>query len=225
MKKLCWTQRNAIAKGIREGKSNAQIAREIGVHRSTVGREIERNALCREKYCPRQADDLSWQRQQEAVPKRGMLFGGVKFGAKLKRRNVIYTYHSFTHLNKICRYLENYGNWNPAYLRMREKNRYTPEWVFLHQRWFKARNSSQADRNFGGQKSEPSVHYNRKVEKSEERFLDLILIEKICSVVVSNKDHAARNVKITEQIHFKKKFWDLNFLNFPAFGKNFKAVV
>jgi hypothetical protein len=136
MKKLSWTQRKAIAQGIRAGKCNAQIAREIGVHRSTVGREIERNAESREKYCARNADDLSWQRQQEAVPKRKMLFGGVKFDTKLKVRNAIYTFYSHTHLNCLSRYLVNWNQWNPAYIRGRKKQ-FMPDSFYKRYRYCK----------------------------------------------------------------------------------------
>ncbi|MEH0154247.1 helix-turn-helix domain-containing protein [Limibacter armeniacum] len=42
MKHLTIQQRKQIASGISKNKSDAAIAREIGVHRSTVGREIKR---------------------------------------------------------------------------------------------------------------------------------------------------------------------------------------
>jgi IS30 family transposase len=156
MKKLNWTQRNLIAEGIRAGKSNAQIAREIGVHRSTVGREIERNAESREKYCARMADDRSWQRQQEAMPKRIPMFGGVNFGMKLNVRNEIYTYHSHLHLNKIGRYLIGLMSWNTAYIRPRDKKRFGKDSDYKRYR----------DSKTSGQKTENSFTENQIPESS-----------------------------------------------------------
>ncbi|MEH0155928.1 helix-turn-helix domain-containing protein [Limibacter armeniacum] len=49
MKHLTYNQRKKIADGIKKNMSDAAIAREIGVHRSTVGREIKRYGG-REKY-------------------------------------------------------------------------------------------------------------------------------------------------------------------------------
>ncbi|MEH0157674.1 helix-turn-helix domain-containing protein [Limibacter armeniacum] len=50
MKHLTFEQRQVILEGIRNHKTDAAIAREIGVHRSTVGREIKRNGG-RKYYC------------------------------------------------------------------------------------------------------------------------------------------------------------------------------
>jgi IS30 family transposase len=164
MKKLNWTQRNLIAEGLREGKSNAQIAREIGVHRSTIGREIERNAKSREEYCPREADDLSWKRQQEAMPKRNLLFGGIRFGTKLKSRNQIYTYHSHTHLNKISRYLISIFSWDTAYIRPHAKKQFVPD--NFYKRYRTAEKSHSHQMNNKNQLPENSFNSEAKAKRN-----------------------------------------------------------
>jgi hypothetical protein len=135
MKNLSWKQRKLIAEGIRAGKSNAQIAREIGVHRSTVGREIERNAESRENYCALKADELSAYRKQDAVVKHRFQFGGVDFLTILKKRYGTYAFISHTHLNCFRRKLYNFNHWDPFYFRPNPKNRFTAEGSFSRYRF------------------------------------------------------------------------------------------
>jgi hypothetical protein len=135
MKNLSWKQRHLIAQGIRAGKSNAQIAREIGVHRSTVGREIERNAESRENYCALKADELSAYRKQDAVVKHRFQFGGVNFFTILKKRYGTYAFISHTHLNCFTRKLYNFNHWDPFYFRPNPKNRFTAEGSFSRYRF------------------------------------------------------------------------------------------
>ena len=47
-----------------KGFSKAEVARDIGVHRSTISREISRNSVA--NYCPEQAETLSTQRRLTA---------------------------------------------------------------------------------------------------------------------------------------------------------------
>lgn len=60
-------QRYAIYLGIQEGKTRLAIARQIGVHPSTVGREIQRNATPRGHYSWRIAQENA-QMRQERLP-------------------------------------------------------------------------------------------------------------------------------------------------------------
>ena len=60
-------QRYAIYLGIQEGKTRLAIARQIGVHPSTVGREIQRNATPRGHYSWRIAQEDA-QMRQERLP-------------------------------------------------------------------------------------------------------------------------------------------------------------
>ncbi|MEH0156788.1 helix-turn-helix domain-containing protein [Limibacter armeniacum] len=66
MSHLNSSQRQKIQEGIRQGKSNAAIARELGVHRSTVGRELRRNGGDRESYDFRLAQRIATQTQRLA---------------------------------------------------------------------------------------------------------------------------------------------------------------
>jgi hypothetical protein len=173
MKKLTWPQRIVIAKGIRAGKSNAQIAREIGVHRSTVGREIERNAESRESYQALEADDRSWYRQQEAVPKRMMLFGGVEFFQVLQKHNALYIYFSHTHLNKLFRYLNTLQHWDPCYIRKWERKRFMPESAFFRQPrrkgyWFSKESYKKYLKE--KQKAEAAAHPKRKTDSGKNEI-------------------------------------------------------
>jgi hypothetical protein len=169
MKNLSWKQRHLIAQGIRAGKSNAQIAREIGVHRSTVGREIERNAGSRENYCALKADELSAYRKQDAVVKHRLQFGGVDFFTILKKRYGTYAYISHTHLNCFTRKLYNFNHWDPFYFRPNPKNRFTAEGAFSRYRF---------NRYSGGvipKKSSQQQTQNHK-KKSKRRRKEIILI-------------------------------------------------
>jgi hypothetical protein len=83
-------QRQKIQQGIAEGKSNAQIAREIGVHRSTIGREIKRHALERENYQAEEAQHLAKLNQRMAFSFREFESLGMGLLKVLKESNVIH---------------------------------------------------------------------------------------------------------------------------------------
>jgi IS30 family transposase len=53
----------------KEGHSQTQIARNLGVHKATIGRELSRN-LGGRGYRPKQADELAQARQQQRVRPR-----------------------------------------------------------------------------------------------------------------------------------------------------------
>ncbi|WP_338395034.1 helix-turn-helix domain-containing protein [Fulvitalea axinellae] len=90
--------RAQIFLGIRKGKTNAQIARGIGFHRSTVGREIERNGG-RENYDLWKAQSARDRRQGMAVFSRMLFGGGVSFDSKLRKLNLKYAHLSYTHIH------------------------------------------------------------------------------------------------------------------------------
>jgi IS30 family transposase len=59
--------REQIWMGIQRGESNAEIARSVGVHRSTVGREIKVNGG-RAAYRPYRAEDRAWESARRPKP-------------------------------------------------------------------------------------------------------------------------------------------------------------
>jgi hypothetical protein len=100
-------QRHQIQQGISAGKSNAQIAREIGVHRSTVGREIQRNALQRETYEADKAQYYAKLTQRMALSAREFISPGMMEGKCLKERNGNYPQQNKAgFLHKFLRYLK-----------------------------------------------------------------------------------------------------------------------
>ena len=62
-------QRYQIYALMKEGHSQTQIARNLGVHKATIGRELSRN-LGGRGYRPKQADELAQARQQQRVKPR-----------------------------------------------------------------------------------------------------------------------------------------------------------
>jgi predicted DNA-binding protein YlxM (UPF0122 family) len=89
-KQLNVHQRRLIEQGIADGKSNAQIAREIGVHRSTVGREIKRKTEVREDYQAEEAQHLAEVNQRMAQSLRNSRNTGMSYLTNLKKRNTDY---------------------------------------------------------------------------------------------------------------------------------------
>jgi hypothetical protein len=96
MSHLQFHQRQAIYAGIQAGKSDAQIAREIEVHRSTVGREIKRSGG-RENYKPMQAHQDAKERQCDAMILRNTYSLGMDLFTVLQKRNAFYRYLSENH--------------------------------------------------------------------------------------------------------------------------------
>src|SRR5947209_11127167 len=69
--RLSFEERERILVGVARGESDAEIARAIGRHRSTVGREIKRTCEERWRYRPLAAERRRAQRARR--PKRGKL--------------------------------------------------------------------------------------------------------------------------------------------------------
>lgn len=61
---LSFTHRERIRDLHQAGYSNAAIARELGCHRSTIGRELARNADQQGRYLPSHASRLAWTRRR-----------------------------------------------------------------------------------------------------------------------------------------------------------------
>ena len=68
-KQLTREQRYQIYALKKEGHSRTQIARNVGVHKATVSRELSRNTGGR-GYRPKQADELARERQQQRIRPR-----------------------------------------------------------------------------------------------------------------------------------------------------------
>lgn len=51
------------------GLSNTQIAKRLGFHKSTIGRELQRNSV-RGRYCASSANRLAVRRRQEIERKK-----------------------------------------------------------------------------------------------------------------------------------------------------------
>lgn len=58
-------QRYQLSALLKAGHSNGFIARQLGVHRSTIGREIKRNSTTRQHYVPSLAQQFSNDRQND----------------------------------------------------------------------------------------------------------------------------------------------------------------
>ncbi len=71
--RLSFEERERICVGVARGESDAEIARAIGRHRSTVGREIKRTVRERWRYRPAAAERRRAQRARR--PKPGKLAG------------------------------------------------------------------------------------------------------------------------------------------------------
>src|SRR5210317_248692 len=93
------------------GQSKAQIAKVIGRHKSTIGREMARNCGLR-GYRPKQADSLAVNRRQEKPTCR----------------------ISCESWSRVDRLLREY--WSPeqisSWLRQEEKIRISPEWIYQY---------------------------------------------------------------------------------------------
>ncbi len=68
-KQLTREQRYQIYALKKEGHSRSAIARNVGVHKATIGRELRRN-LGERGYRPKQADELARERQKQRVGPR-----------------------------------------------------------------------------------------------------------------------------------------------------------
>ena len=69
-KQLTREQRYAIYLGKQEGKTQTAIARQIGVHKSTVSRELKRNSNRSGAYGWRAADEKTRERRERTVRNR-----------------------------------------------------------------------------------------------------------------------------------------------------------
>jgi IS30 family transposase len=58
-------QRYQIAALLKAGHSKCFIARQLGVHRSTIGRELKRNSTSKQKYTPALAQQFANDRQKD----------------------------------------------------------------------------------------------------------------------------------------------------------------
>jgi len=79
MKHLTKEQRYVIKALLSRGVSQTEIAKEIGVHKSTISRELKRNALKRGGYNPDFANELSTERKERFATNR-------KFTKEVERR-------------------------------------------------------------------------------------------------------------------------------------------
>ncbi len=77
-KQLTREQRYAIYLGIKEGKSQKAIARQIGVHPSTVSRELKRNANRHGRYLWKEADESAGYRHERQPGNRRIKSGTLK---------------------------------------------------------------------------------------------------------------------------------------------------
>ncbi|BDD11988.1 hypothetical protein FUAX_44200 (plasmid) [Fulvitalea axinellae] len=98
MSQLNIAHRAQIYLGIRNGKTDAQIARGIGFHRGTVGREIMRNGG-RENYDLWRAQRARDIRQGMAVTDRILFGGGVPFNSRLRNLGLKYAHLSHLHIH------------------------------------------------------------------------------------------------------------------------------
>ena len=81
-RRLSFAERERISRGIAAGESDAQIARALGRHRSTVGREIRMAASERGKYRALTAEHRAGQRA--CRPKVGKLAGSPRLLAAVE---------------------------------------------------------------------------------------------------------------------------------------------
>lgn len=71
-KHLTREQRYGIYLGKQKGETLEMIARSIGVHKSTVSREIKRNSTPNGRYVWNKAHDMAESRQRHAPGNRGL---------------------------------------------------------------------------------------------------------------------------------------------------------
>ena len=81
--RLSFEEREEILAGICRGESDSEIARRLGRHRSTIGREIRRCGGQRHHYRPLKAERAS--RRLAARPKRTKLAGSARLLAEVER--------------------------------------------------------------------------------------------------------------------------------------------
>jgi transposase, IS30 family len=67
--RLSFAEREEIFAGIARGESDSQIARQVGRHRSTIGREIARGGG-RRRYRPSEAERTAWQLAKRPKPRK-----------------------------------------------------------------------------------------------------------------------------------------------------------
>ncbi|MEH0158241.1 helix-turn-helix domain-containing protein [Limibacter armeniacum] len=94
---LQYHQRMIIYYGIKEELSDSAIAREAGVHRSTVGREIKRNGG-REHYHYKLSAEYAKKNQQEAMASRKVKGGGIVTGTSIEPKHEIWLFHTYNHI-------------------------------------------------------------------------------------------------------------------------------
>lgn len=70
MKHLTREQRYVIQSLSRRGISNTEIANELGIHKSNVGRELKRNSSLRGKYQAAKAHMYAQERKERFVYNR-----------------------------------------------------------------------------------------------------------------------------------------------------------
>ncbi len=58
-RQLTFVHRQFMARMLAQGRSRAYIAEVLGVHRSTIGRELQRNCIGQMPYCPKTAQYLA----------------------------------------------------------------------------------------------------------------------------------------------------------------------
>jgi IS30 family transposase len=81
--RLSFEERERICVGVARGESDAEIARAIGRHRSTVGREIRRACVERWRYRPSAAERRRSERARR--PKAGKLVSDPRLLAVVER--------------------------------------------------------------------------------------------------------------------------------------------
>jgi IS30 family transposase len=81
--RLSFEERERVLVGVARGESDAEIARAVGRHRSTIGREIKRTCSDRWRYRPSAAERRSAERARR--PKPGKLQGNRRLLAAVEQ--------------------------------------------------------------------------------------------------------------------------------------------